>query len=336
MAVQIRRGDYEDFDPNKLVAGEWAAVMSGDPKATDGKAVYMSFGSGDVKRMATYEDMAQNIDVATEEIQEEFTAELQRKVTEANAATSNANAAASNANEATKNAETATVDANEAAEEARAAAGGDIAAKTVSFVEAEERENIASGDKAAIIFGKIKKWFSDLKAAAFYDVADNLDTTDEGYVLDARQGKTLTDRVGNLNILATTAKESVVGAINEINSRVNELNTNTKNVYTLADSTKVYANATRGTYNYKSVPNMSKYLLLIVHADIGNTSVRLTFFNNDPNAQYISDQLGTPYIRGGILCDWANERIGVRFIEVNNFTYENVSIGSVTGLLPLA
>ena len=134
--------------------------------------------------------------------------------------------------------------------------------------------------------------------------------------------------IGDASELETASKE-VVGAINE-------LNTNTKNVYTLADSTKVYANATRGTYNYKSVPNMSKYLLLIVHADIGNTSVRLTFFNNDPNAQYISDQLGTPYIRGGILCDWANERIGVRFIEVNNFTYENVSIGSVTGLLPLA
>ena len=31
MAVQTRRGAYENFDPSKLLAGEWATVLSGDP-----------------------------------------------------------------------------------------------------------------------------------------------------------------------------------------------------------------------------------------------------------------------------------------------------------------
>lgn len=39
--------------------------------------------------------------------------------------------------------------------------------QTPTFLEAETRENIVSGEKLSIIFGKIKKWFSDLKTVAF-------------------------------------------------------------------------------------------------------------------------------------------------------------------------
>lgn len=44
---------------------------------------------------------------------------------------------------------------------------GDAHNLTVSFAEAETRTNIVSGETIAILFGKIKKWFSDLKAVAF-------------------------------------------------------------------------------------------------------------------------------------------------------------------------
>ena len=65
MAIQNRRGNYADFDPQKMVAGEWAVVQSGDPNSTRGKAVYMAFNVGDIERMATYEDMQENIVSAT-------------------------------------------------------------------------------------------------------------------------------------------------------------------------------------------------------------------------------------------------------------------------------
>lgn len=68
MAIQNRRGAYADFDPTKMVAGEFAVVQTGDPNADDGKAVYMAFSSGSVKRLATYEDMQQSIADATEDI----------------------------------------------------------------------------------------------------------------------------------------------------------------------------------------------------------------------------------------------------------------------------
>ena len=67
MAIQTRRGTYNDFDPEKLLPGEWATVQSDDPASADGKSMYMCFAPGEVKRMATYEDMVQNIDSAVEE-----------------------------------------------------------------------------------------------------------------------------------------------------------------------------------------------------------------------------------------------------------------------------
>ena len=44
---------------------------------------------------------------------------------------------------------------------------GDINNAQVTFTEAEERANIESQETLATMFGKIKKWFSDLKAIAF-------------------------------------------------------------------------------------------------------------------------------------------------------------------------
>lgn len=43
----------------------------------------------------------------------------------------------------------------------------DINTATPSFTEAQSRENINTGETIPILFGKIKKWFTDLKAVAF-------------------------------------------------------------------------------------------------------------------------------------------------------------------------
>ena len=41
MAITMRIGTYDKFDPRKMVAGEYAVVTSGDPDTLDGKAIYM-------------------------------------------------------------------------------------------------------------------------------------------------------------------------------------------------------------------------------------------------------------------------------------------------------
>ena len=57
MAIQNRRGDYSDFDPAKMVPGEFAVVQNGDPDGTDGEAVYIAFQAGKVKRLATHDEV---------------------------------------------------------------------------------------------------------------------------------------------------------------------------------------------------------------------------------------------------------------------------------------
>ena len=67
MAIQVRRGLKKDFDPYKLLEGEPAAP-------TDTKELFVAFAPGDVKKIATYEDMVDNIRDANQEIIEELTA----------------------------------------------------------------------------------------------------------------------------------------------------------------------------------------------------------------------------------------------------------------------
>lgn len=64
MAIQMRRGNYGKFDPSKLLPGEYAVVQGDDPSARDGRSVYMAFAAGVVKRLATYEDMVENVSSA--------------------------------------------------------------------------------------------------------------------------------------------------------------------------------------------------------------------------------------------------------------------------------
>ena len=206
MAIQLRRGAYEDFDPEKLVEGELAVVLSGDPGSSTGRSLYVCFGSGVVKRIADYEDAADMIDVATEDVQAAFLAAINQAIsnagsaaTTATAAAESADTAASGANSAAGAANSAASAANTAAEAATAAAAGDISNKTVTFTEADESEKeIESPETTATMFGKIKRWLSDLKDAAFQSVANNLTTSASGYVLDARQGRALNTSIQNL------------------------------------------------------------------------------------------------------------------------------------------
>lgn len=134
MAITMRHGPYNKFDPQKLRTGELAVVTEGDPHASDGKAIYQCFSPGDVKRMATYEDMVDQIDEAGGEavdnhIEEKVGAALkacedatkaaQDAKANADKAVSSANTAASSANTAANTASKAAETASKAAEDCR-------------------------------------------------------------------------------------------------------------------------------------------------------------------------------------------------------------------------
>ncbi|WWR16515.1 hypothetical protein V1224_03410 [Lachnospiraceae bacterium JLR.KK008] len=79
-------------------------------------------------------------------------------------------------------------------------------------VEDAERENIQSRETLGTMLGKIRKWFSDLKSGAFASVVNDCVTTEEGTVLDGRQGKVLKDEIDGLK-----------AADSEINSKIDAL-----------------------------------------------------------------------------------------------------------------
>jgi len=63
MAIQMRRGQLADFNPAKMLPGEWAVstdVDSGD------QHVYMCFMAGVVKRMATHEDFEADMEAISD------------------------------------------------------------------------------------------------------------------------------------------------------------------------------------------------------------------------------------------------------------------------------
>lgn len=95
---------------------------------------------------------------------------------------------------------------------------GDASNTTVAFTEATARTNISTGEKLSVLFGKVKKWFSDLKPHAFKDTVNNLTTTTTGSALDAAQGKVLkaaidknTSDISTINSNLSQVK-SVIGA----------------------------------------------------------------------------------------------------------------------------
>ncbi len=129
MAIQMRRGKYADFDPTKMLPGEWAVSLD---EESGKQIVWMCFAPGVTKRMGTLEDF----DV---EIRDMFKPHLDSiKESETKAAVSETKAALSvvNASKSEANAKTSEANAFKAQEGAEAA-----------YKNAQESANAANASK---------------------------------------------------------------------------------------------------------------------------------------------------------------------------------------------
>ena len=95
MAIQHRRGTYNNFDPSRMVQGEAAIVLSGDPNTNDGKAAYIAFAPGNVKRLATINDIQDDLENAVDGVVDGATQTAQNAATRAETAASSAETTAS-------------------------------------------------------------------------------------------------------------------------------------------------------------------------------------------------------------------------------------------------
>ena len=96
---------------------------------------------------------------------------------------------------------------------------GDIGDSEITFTEAENRENINTGESVKTVFGKIKKFFADLTAPGFAQMIttkeDLLATKATGYVPDA---KAVADAYTELNgKLGNYGNDIVMGKLLSIN-----------------------------------------------------------------------------------------------------------------------
>lgn len=85
MAIQMRRGLRADFDPYKMLPGEWAVSI--DP-STSNQIVWMCFEPGVCKRMGTYEDFAEQVKEATADVKTEYVEEFDKILDEIKALSS--------------------------------------------------------------------------------------------------------------------------------------------------------------------------------------------------------------------------------------------------------
>ena len=67
--IQVRRGLYAEFEPTKLMPGEWAVSIDTE---TSRQVVWMCFSPGVTKRMGTLEDFEEQIKEVTDDIRQEY------------------------------------------------------------------------------------------------------------------------------------------------------------------------------------------------------------------------------------------------------------------------
>ena len=107
----------------------------------------------------------------------------------------------------------------------------DIGDSEITFTEAEARENIDTGESVKTVFGKIKKFFTDLTAPAFAQMItskdDLLATKATGYVPDAKAvADAVTDVTGKLSglklasvstsvTLLVSSRQSLIGSLSD-------------------------------------------------------------------------------------------------------------------------
>lgn len=173
---------------------------------------------------------------------------------------------------------------------------GDGKDVTVTFNEASDRTNIGTGEKLSVLFGKIKKWFSDLKAVAFsgsYNDLSNkpsIPTVDQSYSAsstNAQSGIAVAQAITNAKELPDIAnKEDLYLRVNSSGTGIlwTEIPMPSFQSY---NSTTTSVTIAAGNYTF---PNVAATLTATVGAGevfVGSMVLQLADFSGDGQTTYI-------------------------------------------------
>lgn len=212
MAIQHRRGQFVNFDPSRLVPGEWAVVLEGDNNAGDGQTVYICFSPGRVKRVAFIEDVAQIVANLTEQIYSEFKDRIDKALGELSQATADANQKVEELASIIEAANTSKETLDAAAEQAKSV--------TDTATKAAEAANSAAqkADSATQAATEAK---DNANAAA--DRVDDSISKSETATQNANDAtQKANEAAQNANDAVEEAKTNVQNTIDDLNDRANE------------------------------------------------------------------------------------------------------------------
>lgn len=150
-----------------------------------------------------------------------------------------------------------------------------------NFVEQKERSNLAAKDKLPVIFGKLSKWYADLRpvawsgsysdltnkptipegSAANYQVANNDTTEAEEFVADARIVRT-----HGLEIDGLSRELGTGGGEMSLKSMVSELYGKLANFDLVVDISKYFSTNTAQIFEVKSSADLSGYEYIAICA----------------------------------------------------------------------
>ncbi len=254
MAIQLRRGAYADYNPNRLKEGEIAVVKSGD-STVDGKAVYIAFAQGVTKRLATADEIA-NYNAEINAIY----GEIQTKATNIQQVFQNTVSKANEANQSATDAQEArdeVIDTVNSIKEAIEESGPDTAALVIYTQQAKDAAESATASAESL---------DDAVTAA--QTAKN---AAEAANTSAQSAKTAAQTANNNAQSAKTAAETA--------------NTNAQSAKTAAETAAEYVR-THGVLSFNNrygdiVPSSEDYdSTLIAHGDNSTVYNELTTLNS--------------------------------------------------------
>lgn len=190
MAIQNRRGLMADFDPNKLLPGEFAFPL-------DTGEVYYCVAPGNVKRVVTEEELQEILTSSPEAYTalKQLLSDLEDDPSELTNILTNIS-----------NLQSGKLDKT-----------GDSKYNTVTFTEAEEDENIESGEPHYTLFGKILKSIKTLRNSLTgkfdkANVVQSAEIDDEDKVASAAVTNGLAQSVSELNDNLTSTNNKINNA----------------------------------------------------------------------------------------------------------------------------
>ena len=239
MAIVMRKGRPEDFDPTKMLPGEFAVTMGTDRRA---RKLYICFAPGIVKQLGTYEDFEDQIQDAADAIKQQYLMAFNEILTQIEAdkntaaeeysyvvnfknaldktympdITKSVNAAASSAKAAAESESNAKTYKENAASSATAASNGAKAAATSESNAKTYKENAASSATAASNSAKAAATSESNAntykngAASSATVAESAKTAAEAYKNNAQ---IYMNNAKNYMDAAKTAAASITGAL---------------------------------------------------------------------------------------------------------------------------